>query len=83
MTTPFGSSRKAASADHRVTIDMNSRDNRVNEPWYRNPWVWLIISIPSLTVIGGIITLYLAISRPDYLVDDAALKEETPTSLSQ
>jgi hypothetical protein len=43
-----------------------------NEPWQRNPWVWLIIAIPSLTVAGCLVTIYLALSRPDYLVSDRA-----------
>jgi len=39
--------------------------------WHRNPWVWLIIAIPAATVIGCMITIYLAINNPDSLVDDA------------
>jgi uncharacterized protein len=62
---------------------MQAGEDMQNEPWYRNPWVWLIIAIPSLTVVGGLITLYLALSRPDYLVSDTAIKEETPVSKSR
>ena len=40
------------------------------EPWFRNPWVWLIIAIPSLTVIGCIVTIYLALTNPHILVGD-------------
>jgi len=47
-----------------------SENEYVNEPWQRNPWVWLVIAIPSLTVVGCLLTVYLAISRPDYLVGD-------------
>lgn len=43
-----------------------------NEPWYRNQMVWLVIAIPSLTVIGCLFTIYLALSHPDPLVHDAA-----------
>lgn len=43
-----------------------------DEPWYRNPWVWLVIAIPSLTVAGCMVTIYLALSRPHTLVSDAA-----------
>jgi hypothetical protein len=43
-----------------------------HEPWQRNPWVWLIIAIPALTVAGCLVTIYLALTRPDYLVDDYA-----------
>ncbi len=62
---------------------MQADEDVENEPWYRNPWVWLIIAIPSLTVVGGLITLYLALSRPVYLVGDTAIKEETPVSRSR
>lgn len=42
------------------------------ESWYRNPWVWLLIAIPSLTVIGCMVTIYLAITNPHILVSDNA-----------
>jgi hypothetical protein len=41
-----------------------------NEPWYRNPWVWLLIAIPSLTVAGCMLTIYLAITNPHILVGE-------------
>ena len=66
-----------------MSTEMQSNEALIDEPWYRNPWVWLIIAIPSLTVVGGLITLYLALSRPDYLVSDVDIMEETPTSQSR
>lgn len=50
-----------------------------NEPWYENPWVWLVIAIPSLTVVGCMFTIYLALSHPDHLVKDTAIQAQTPT----
>lgn len=38
--------------------------------WWQYGHVWLIIAGPLLVVIAGFITLYLAISRPDPVVDD-------------
>jgi len=38
--------------------------------WYSEPWVWLVIALPLTAVIGGMITLYLAISTSDGLVVD-------------
>jgi hypothetical protein len=38
--------------------------------WYREPWVWLLILFPSAAVIGGMITLYLAVTTSDGLVVD-------------
>jgi len=38
--------------------------------WFREPWVWLIIALRLSAVIGGIITIYLAVSTSDGLVVD-------------
>jgi len=38
--------------------------------WYREPLVWLIISLPLTAVIAGFFTLYLAIISKDGLVVD-------------
>ena len=40
--------------------------------WRRNPWVWLVIGIPTATVIGCAITIYLAITNPEFIVKDDA-----------
>ena len=48
------------------------------EPWHRNPWVWLLIAIPSLTVAGCMLTIYLALANPDYLVRDTDAGRATP-----
>lgn len=39
-------------------------------PWYTEPWVWLLITFPLVAVIGGMITIYLAVSTSDGLVVD-------------
>jgi hypothetical protein len=45
-------------------------------PWYRYPWPWVAIAIPAIAVIGGLYTLYLAISHPDpIVVDDGQYRE--------
>jgi hypothetical protein len=38
--------------------------------WWQYGYVWLLISGPLIVVIAGFITLYLAVSRPDPVVDD-------------
>jgi hypothetical protein len=45
------------------------------EPWYRQFWPWFLITIPSLAVIGGISTIWLATMDPDGLVKDDYYKE--------
>ena len=39
-------------------------------PWWREPYVWLLIGLPLSAVIGGIATLVLAIESSDGLVVD-------------
>jgi uncharacterized protein len=41
-----------------------------DRPWYREPLVWMLILIPASAVIGGFVTLGLAISTYDGLVVD-------------
>ncbi|NKB37216.1 MAG: hypothetical protein GKR93_08610 [Gammaproteobacteria bacterium] len=38
--------------------------------WYREPYVWLLISFPLAAVVGGIFTIILAIQSDDGLVVD-------------
>jgi len=38
--------------------------------WYREPFVWLVILFPSLAIIGGIITIYIAVIARDNLVEE-------------
>jgi len=40
------------------------------EPWYRQFWPWFVISVPAATVIGCMITIFLAVTRPASLVVD-------------
>ena len=39
-------------------------------PWYREPYVWMLISLPTAAVIAGMVTLWLAIVSDDGLVAD-------------
>lgn len=45
-------------------------DGRRPVRWYKEPWVWLMITFPLTAVIGGIITFYLAVTTSDGLVVD-------------
>jgi hypothetical protein len=44
-------------------------------PWYRQMWPWLLIVPPAAAVIGGSLTLYLAVTRPDTLVRKDCFKD--------
>ena len=39
-------------------------------PWWRYRIMWLVVGGPTLVVIAGFFTLYLAIANPDYLYTD-------------
>ena len=45
------------------------------KPWYRHVWPWLLIIPPLGAVIGGGITLYLAVTRPDVLVREDCVRD--------
>ena len=40
------------------------------KPWYRHLWVWFIIALPTAAVTAGLLTLWIAMSNPDFLVID-------------
>jgi uncharacterized protein len=37
-------------------------------PWYKEPWPWLLMSLPATAVVAGFFTLYLAYRSNDGLV---------------
>ena len=37
-------------------------------PWHREPWPWVIIGLLGSVVVAGVVTLWIAIANPDYLV---------------
>jgi len=59
----------------------STMDKSDSRPWYKEPWPWVIISIPLAAVIMGFITLYLALTRPDYLVVEQEQYHELKSEL--
>ncbi len=51
------------------------------KPWYKEPWPWVAIAIPGAAVIMGIITFYLAVKNPDYIVVDEQQYREIKSEL--
>ena len=49
---------------------MNNDAVNESQVWWKNGFVWLIIAGPALVVVAGLITFYLAISRPNEIVND-------------
>ena len=44
-------------------------------PWYREPWPWILMSVPAAAVVASFVALYFAVSRADPLVADNYYKE--------
>lgn len=45
------------------------------QPWYKVPFVWLVIAIPFSSVIGGIYLVNIATSDPNDVIKDNYYKE--------
>jgi hypothetical protein len=39
-------------------------------PWYKHRWPWILMAGPSIVIVAGFITAWLAIVSNDGLVDD-------------
>jgi len=54
-----------------MSLEQRPQTAKIAEPpWYKQFWPWFIIALPATAVIASFVTLYLAISRPDYIVVD-------------
>ncbi len=53
-----------------MTSIHRENDKEQSTRWYRVPFVWLVIALPLTAVIASFITLGLAISSDDGVVDD-------------
>ncbi len=46
-----------------------------SQPWYREPWPWILIMLPMTAVVASMITIWLAIKSADGLVEDDYYKQ--------
>lgn len=53
---------------NRVPHNPRGSARRDDKPWYRQFWPWFIISLPAISVIASLTTLWIAISHPDSTV---------------
>lgn len=44
-------------------------------PWYKEGWMWLVVSIPAAAVILGLSMVYFAVMNPHSMVSDDYYKE--------
>jgi hypothetical protein len=45
------------------------------QPWYREPWPWILAAGPVAVILAGIVTVWLAITSSDGLVADDYYKQ--------
>lgn len=45
------------------------------QPWYREPWPWILMAGPATVVVAGFVTAWLAVRSDDGLVMDDYYKE--------
>ncbi len=45
------------------------------QPWYREPWPWLLMSGPAVVIVAGVITTTMAFRSSDGLVADDYYKQ--------
>lgn len=57
-----------------MTSDILTAKNKAN-PWYREPWPWLLMAGPFIVIVAGIVTAWLAVSSSDGLVTDDYYKK--------
>lgn len=54
---------------------MNIANRATTNPWYREPWPWLLMAGPAIVVVAGFVTLGMAIQSSDGLVADDYYKQ--------
>lgn len=64
-----------------MKFSVNSPDGTEVRPWYREPWPWVLIALPLLTVIASGFTFWLAVSHPDDLVAEPQEYPEVKSEL--
>jgi hypothetical protein len=48
---------------------------RTTQPWYREPWPWLLMAGPLIVIVAGVFTAWLAVKSSDGLVTEDYYKQ--------
>lgn len=54
---------------------MSHAESEPSKPWWREPYVWLVIGGPLVVVVAAIFTAVIAVSNPDPLIDKNATQQ--------
>lgn len=60
------------------TLAMSQSETHAAKPWWKEPYVWMVIGGPLLVVLAAIYTAVIAFRNPPTLVDRTASR---PTSI--
>lgn len=52
------------------------------KPWYKEKYLWMVISLPILTVVAGVTTVIIAYNQSDSLVNDDYFKQGLAINVS-
>lgn len=47
----------------------------LSQPWYKEPWPWILMAGPGLVIVAGAITIWLAVISFDGMVEDDYYKQ--------
>lgn len=54
---------------------MSVISGQIRNPWYREPWPWLLMAGPAIVVVAGVVTAWIAVVNEDGLVADDYYKQ--------
>ncbi|MCU7370125.1 hypothetical protein PEC18_04400 [Paucibacter sp. O1-1] len=49
--------------------ETQAQSNQVQRPWWREYMMWLVVGGPSIVVVASFVTLGLAITHPDPVIE--------------
>lgn len=55
-------------------------NNHQAQPWWKFGHVWLVIAGPAIVVVASFVTLYLAITRPDPVINTSGHRQANPAA---
>ncbi|WP_296540756.1 FixH family protein [Rhodoferax sp.] len=61
---------------------MNTALENSNDRWWQHGFVWMVIAGPAIVVVAGFVTLYLAMSRPNEIVDETTYQQGRQSDMS-
>lgn len=49
---------------------MNAQKDEPGTPWFRHPWMWLVVGLPLTSVVASLTFVFIAVKNQDDLVRD-------------